>query len=236
MTLSTNTISATVAASLFAIPVYADSQDFNFRDFDEISISAGIEAEIVSGPDFSIVAEARSSRVLRKLEIEMRGHTLYATRNTGLRDLLFGGNTDIVLTITLPVLRDISISSGVDAHVSGQFEDDFSGSASSGAALDIEGLNSDTIDLSASSGASVDVTGSCKFLDVSTSSGAAFGAEGLICESVDVSSSSGASVTVYASEILDSSASSGGSVSVYGSPSQTDISNSSGGGTKLRND
>lgn len=234
MITTTKTLSAALTASLLATVVSAETQSHDLTGFDQISIAAGIEADIVSGPEFSVIAEARNTRVLRKLDIEVRGHTLYASRDSTLRDLIFGGNTDITLTITLPVLRDIDVSSGVDAHVSGTFGDNFTGAASSGAALEIVGLMSSSVDLSASSGANLDVTGSCAFLDIAVSSGAALGAEGLVCETVDVSSSSGASATVFASEMLESSASSGGSVRVYGSPEQTDISDSSGGGTDLR--
>lgn len=235
MTLSINTLGVAFAASLFAAPVFAESQSFDFVGFDQISITAGIEAVIVSGPEFSIVAEAQNTRILRKLDIEMRGDTLYIDRTSRLRDQVFDRNSQISLTITLPNLSEIIVSSGVDAQVSGQFGDDFSGYASRNASLKIEGLDAGTIDLSAASGASVDVTGSCRFLDVSASGAAAVGAEGLICETVGVSSSSGAFAAIFASEALDSSTSSGGSIDVYGAPAKTDISNSTGGNTNMQN-
>lgn len=235
MTLASNAFSATIAASLFAAPAYAESQIFDFTGFDQISIEAGIEANIVSGPEFSIRAEAPSLRVLQKLDIEMRGQTLYATRKSNLRDFFFGSNAQISLTITLPVLREISIESGVDARVSGQFDQEFAGSAASGALLDIENLTSNTIDISAASGARINIDGTCRILDLSVSSGALVDTKELVCSAVEVSASSGATARVFAQEVLDSSVSSGASVNVYGSPDQTDISNSSGGSTNIRN-
>ncbi|GEM_PF-2432616 len=235
MSVSSKGLSATIAASIFAAPVFAETRTYDFTGFDQISISSGLEAEIIAGPEFGITAEARNARILRKLEIEMRGHTLYISQDSSLRDLLFGADTDIMLTITLPELREVSIGSGVDARVSGSFGANFSGAASGGAALEIKGLTSTMIDIDVSSGASVDIIGTCDFLEVSVSSGAVLGAEGLVCDAVEVSASSGASATVFAASVLDSSASSGGSVDVYGAPAQTDISDSSGGDTRLRN-
>jgi len=169
------------------------------------------------------------------LNIELRGQTLYATRKSSFRDFLFGPNSKIILTITLPVLRDISISSGVDAHVSRQFEDDFSGSAASGAALEIEGLTSKIVDFSAASGSRITVSGNCRYLGLTVSSGANVDTKELACKAVKVSCSSGASTKVFAQEVLESNASSGGAVNAFGAPSQTDISDSSGGSTRLRN-
>jgi len=91
MGLSTATLSA-AATGIFAAPVAVETREFNITGFDQISISAGIEAEIIAGREFSITADARSRRVLRKLDLELRGNTLYATRDSNLRDWLFGGN------------------------------------------------------------------------------------------------------------------------------------------------
>ncbi len=233
MKLSTTVLGLT--ASLAAAPLLAETQRFDISGFDQLSIAAGIEANIVAGPDFEVIAEARNQRVLRKLDIELHGHTLYINRKTNLRDWVFGNNTNIQVTISLPELRDVSVSSGAAAFVSGSYADDFSGSASSGAVLEIDDLTTDTVDFSVSSGANIHASGRCHFLEVSVSSGATLDAEGLRCQTVDVSSSSGASASVFASEVLDSSASSGGSVQVYGAPDQTDISDSSGGDTDMRN-
>jgi len=149
MTLSSNTTSTTGTASIIAPQVHAEAKIFDFTGFDHITVSAGIDADIVSGPEFSVKTEARSAKALRRLDIDMRGHTLCVTRSSNFRDMLFGGMSPISLTITLPVLRDIAVSSGTDAPVSGHFEDGFSGSASSGAALESDGMASNAIDLNA---------------------------------------------------------------------------------------
>lgn len=101
--------------------------------------------------------------------------------------------------------------------------------------LILTGVTSALVELSASSGSEIDITGECEHLDARASSGATIEANELRCDTVDVTASSGASADVFAREALESRASSGGDVDVYGSPSSTDISDSSGGGTDLKN-
>lgn len=230
-----NIIVATLTAAIFAAPVYAETREYQLDGFDEISLAEGLEAEITIGDTFSIVAEARSERILDKLDIEVRGHTLYAGRDSNFVDFLFGGNDRLQLEITLPDLNEISVSSGAGASVSGDYGATITGAVSSGADLELEDINAARVELSASSGADLDASGTCEQLEVSASSGSDINAKSLECNVVDVSVSSGADADVFASETLESRASSGGDVDVYGSPTNTDISDSSGGDTDLRN-
>ena len=231
----TQIVAATTAISVASLPVFADTKSFDLDGFDEITISSGIEADITIGPDFSIVAEARDNDTLDNLEISVRGHTLYIDRDSSVMEFLFGDHDRLTVTITLPELNEIDVNSGVSAYVTGAFGDTISAEASSGADIELENITASGVSLAASSGADIEATGRCESLEVDVSSGADIDAKALECLRVDASSSSGSQADVFASDSIKSRASSGGDVNVWGSPDNTDISNSSGGDTDIRN-
>ena len=227
-------LASTTAIAVSSLPVFADTKSYDLSGFDEISISSGIDAEITIGSDFSIVADARNRDTFDKLDISVRGHTLYIDRDGSVVDLLFGDRERLSLKITLPELDEIDANAGSDVFISGVFGDRLTASASSGADIELENVTSAGVSLTASSGAKIEAIGSCKSLEIDVSSGADVKARELECETVDASASSGAGTDVFASESITSRASSGGDVNVYGAPKNTDISNSTGGGTDLR--
>lgn len=232
--MKTKVIVATAIVALIATGATAESMTYDLHGFDEIALSSGVDAEITIGPDFSVVAEARNDDVLDKLVVEVHGHTLYVDRRESVMSFLFGSHDNVRLNITLPDLNELGANAGVNAYVTGDYGDVFIADASSGADIELDNVSSRNVELSASSGANIEATGSCVELDVSVSSGADVDAGALECEIVEASSSSGSQANVFASESIDASASSGGDVNIWGDPQQIELSESSGGDTRIR--
>lgn len=218
------------AALVASAGVYADeSRDYDLASFDEISISAGIEADITVGKEQSIRVDADRRSELKKINIRVRNNKLIVGRDGSIFDWLNFGNADIKLTVSVPDLSAIASSAGADVIVSGKYGTQMTGSASSGASLEIKDLTADNVTLRASSGAHLLVDGVCGTLEARSSGGASLSADDLECVEVSARASSGANTDVYASGSIRARASSGGSIDVGGDPSERDVSGSTGG-------
>ena len=212
--------------------------------FSAIDVSAGINVEIRQSESFAISAEAPGRPVLDHLEIRSDGDTLIITRDGnflafilegGLVGALLGGGDDIHVTVALPELTGVFASSGAEASVAAFTTVKFEAGASGGADLTISDISAGHVELSASSGADLEISGTCATLDASATSGSDLNAERLNCAAGNLSASSGADLSARITEGVQAESSSGADVTVYGNPQQTDLSNSSGGGVRLRN-
>ncbi len=212
----------------------AETRDYVFDGFDEISVAEGIAADITIGAPFSIVAEARSEKILDELQLTVRNGTLRIERDLTLMDRFFGSLEEITVTITLPNLEALTATSGADVAVTGTFGDRFDADVSSGADIHLAGVMSNRVDLDASSGGSITVDGRCQDLTLDVSSGSDIDAKFLECQSVAVDASSGSDAIVFATEQIKTDVSSGADVTVWGTPAHSNIEVSSGGDTLLR--
>lgn len=221
----------TLAVSL---PAFAEEREFDLSDFDAISVSSGLSAEIEIGDDFSVSAESGSSRALNKLDIKVKGRTLYIERDSSWTDWsIFAARRDATVKVSLPDLKRIDASAGSDVFVSGDYGDGLEASADGGADLELDDVTGGTFRLDASSGSTLRAEGECSVLEVSSSSGASIRADDLECDTVEARASSGADIRVYASEAVRAVASSGADVRVKGEPAEIDKKESSGGDVHL---
>lgn len=207
----------------------AETRDFDLSEFNRIEISAGINAIVEIGQNFSVRAETDNTKILDDLRIVVRSRKLTADFNLGFFESIFGKNRDVTVYITLPDLTEVEGSAGADVMVSGSFGTELFAAATSGASLLIDGITSERVDLDASSGGSLRVSGDCATLCVDASSGASINAAKLTCEFVKAEASSGASAVVFARTSIDADASSGGDIDVEGSPTRIEVDKSSGG-------
>lgn len=177
-------------------------------DFDEISVSSGIQAEVKVGA---------------KGPVELRG-------DDNLLPLVETDVTGRKLRIRLKPGTQLDPSSPIRAVVLAP--DAKALDANSGAKIDASGIDNAACSVKASSGASLEAKGTTGALDAHASSGAKLNAGGLAAKSVNADASSGASLDVSASDAVSGAASSGASIRVKGSPAKRDVSSSSGGSVR----
>jgi hypothetical protein len=192
-------------AAIFASAANAEEKSYAFSDFTQISVSAGIDAEVKVGGDYSIVAES-SSNGLERLEVKVRDGELSLGRKSSFR---WKRGDQVRVRVSLPSLDGLEVSSG--------------------ASIDAVGVDAGSFSIDASSGGNLDVTGTCNDLNVDVSSGGNIDARGLECRNAVADASSGGNADIYASESVSGDASSGGDIDVYGSPERVSKSTSSGG-------
>lgn len=244
---------ATALAITATTAMAADTQQYDFDDFNAVEVSAGITVTIERGEDYSVEAEAKRGR-LRRLEITQSGNTLDIDRRTSWGILGLGRRDRFEVTITLPELEFAKASSGSSMDITGQFDDDLGLEASSGASMSFDGTVSDDLEIDASSGASVSahnltiqdltveatsgasvsLSGTCDNIDAEADSGASLSAKSLECRTTDADSGGGASLSVYATDKAKAHASGGASLSVHGKPPIVESSASGGASISIR--
>jgi hypothetical protein len=197
---------ALASSSLLAGAATAETQSYNVKDFDKISVATGIKADVTVGPTYSVVADS-SVEGLERLEVKVKNGELQLRRvSKGMR---WKRGDNVTVNITLPALT------GLDG--------------SSGASVDATGIDAASFAIDASSGAHIDASGTCDRLSIDISSGAHVDAGELQCRSVLADASSGADGNVYATEEVNGDASSGGMIKVRGNPERVSKDTSSGG-------
>jgi hypothetical protein len=213
----------------------AAEASFDLPPFTGIDISSGIDAVVSVGGAQSVRAESPNQDQLDELVVEVRDGTLTAGTDWNLLDLLFFGDRQIKLHVTVPSLERASSSSGANVQVTGLTADTAVLNASSGADLDLVGAAAAHFDIDVSSGADLNVEGSCETANAGSSSGATLRAERLTCAEVEIDVSSGADADVFASDAVTANASSGGDIIVHGNPPAVEQEASSGGEVDIRN-
>lgn len=221
----------------FALPgaALAATRNYDTGAFEKVSVSAGIEVEITSGPNRSVVAENRSGD-FEDLKISVEGDTLHIGRPSGswFSRMFSGSRPDYKVRVVAPVLRSLSASSGAEVDARGSFEGDISITASSGSEVDAAGIRGGNVKASTSSGSDIDLAGSCISFEAHASSGSDLDADDLKCENVTLQASSGSDVSVYASKRVGGNASSGSDVLVRGRPPVVEVEQSSGADLKIK--
>ncbi|MEZ5896866.1 MAG: head GIN domain-containing protein [Parvularculaceae bacterium] len=210
MTGKTALLTASAITLLAASAAYAETQNFSFTDFTGVSVSAGVDADIAVGGDYSVVAEG-SDKALERLKMKVSNGELQIGRKATIG---WRRGDDVHVSITMPSMQALEVSSGASA--------------------DVTGVDAGSFDIDVSSGGSADVAGTCEDLNVDVSSGGDIDARSLECRNAVADASSGGSADIYASESINGDASSGGSVDIYGSPQRIGKNTSSGGSVSVK--
>lgn len=200
-----------LALALSTNAAFAAEETYNLSGFDAVSVSAGIEAIVTVGGDFSVRAESTQAG-LDKLDIKQRGASLDIGRKN--MNFSFGKSPKVTVYISMPALKALDASSGSHTEATGVAGGPFA--------------------IDASSGAHAELTGACDNLSVDVSSGAHIEAEALKCKSATADASSGAHASIFASESIVADASSGGHIEVFGGPEEVNIDKSTGGSISIK--
>ena len=208
---------AALFLSSVALSTYADvEREFSVDEFDSVSVSQGINLNLVMGSASSVTAVAEKDSDLDSLEIEVDDGELVIRRGSWVSGLFSMGKSRGSVTVNV-------VASELQAVAS-----------SSGANADLIDITCADLEVDASSGSRIEVSGSCDTVTIDASSGASVDSSDLITSDASVDSSSGASIQVFAGERFRGDASSGSSIRVYGSPEVAESETSSGASIDLR--
>jgi hypothetical protein len=208
---------AALFLSSVALSTYADvEREFSVDEFDSVTVSQGINLNLVMGSAPSVTAVAEKDSDLDRLEIEVDEGELEIRRGSWVSGLFSIGKSHGSVTVNV-------VASELQAVAS-----------SSGANADLIDITCADLQIDASSGSRIEVSGSCDTVAIDASSGASVDSRDLITIDASVDSSSGASIQVFAGESFRGDASSGSSIRVYGSPEVAESETSSGASIDLR--
>ena len=208
---------AALFLSSVALSTYADvERDFSIDEFDSVSVSQGINLNLVMGSAPSVTAVADKDSDLDRLEIEVEEGVLEIRRGSWVSSLFSMGKShgSVTVNVVANELQAVSSSSGANA--------------------DLTDITCSDLWLDASSGSRVEVSGRCDTVVIDASSGANVDSRDLLTTDAAVEASSGASIRVFARDSFSGDASSGSSIRVYGNPEVAESETSSGASIDLR--
>lgn len=208
---------AALIMSSLALSAYADvEREFSVDDFDIVTVSQGINVNLVMGSASSVTAVADDDNHLDSLEIEVDDGVLEIRRGSWVSGLFSMGKSrgSVTVYVVASELQAVASSLGANADL-------------------IDSLCTN-LHVDASSGSRIDVSGRCDTVVIDASRGAVVDSADLLATDASVDSSSGASIKVFAGDSFDGDASSGSRIGVHGNPEVAESETSSGASIDLR--
>ena len=206
-----------------------DTETRNLGSFDGISVSAGVQADLVKGSSNKIEITATGID-LDKVKSEIKGDVLKVGIDESWWKMLGKKSkrtVEVVITYT-SALETLAASSGSSLEADHSIASkNLEMDVSSGAHINLQ-LDVDDATLDLSSGSFVELSGNAKSFDVDMSSGSTLKAYELVSDKVHVEGSSGSNANVHAQNALSVDISSGASVKYKGNPESRDFDKSSG--------
>ena len=190
------------------------------EEFSEIEASGLFRVLVRQGDSYKAEAAGRPG-ALDDVRLEVRGERLLIRnrRNSGLFSVFSDNRSPILVTVTLPRLKQLELSAACQADVSGFRGDDlrFDASSASSARLDV---NVPRLEVDLSSAAHAELSGSATDLAVDGSSASSLEAQGLRATRASLDLSSGSEAKVQATDLLKVDLSSGSQVRYTGRPAR----------------
>lgn len=198
------------AASVFA---QTNTRNYNFTDFNYVSVGSGIKVMINQSSKFKIDIKA-DQKDLDELEVEKKGDKLVIGFKHHFFNFSRHGNVEA--TIEMPELLGIDLSGGAMGVInldesSKNFEVDLSGGAQLGGTL-----NCGNISMDLSGGSVVKLEGHVVNLSLDGSGGSIFKLKGLSVKDVNADLSGGSQVTVTMNGTLNTEQSGGSNLTYFG--------------------
>ena len=201
---------------VLAVPAWAQEKTFDFVGVDSIDARNGVTVNVVPGDEISIVAVARTGDV-DQVDIRKFGSWLAINRHTRWFIFPYGRTDEIVVTVTLPELRNIKAFDTAMATAAGFAGDSLRIEALQGGTVDVTDIDVSDVILNASEGGELTVTGTCGTAIAEAQYDAQINAAELACDNVAATARSGARLSAFAS-VLASQDDEGGEVTLDGAP------------------
>lgn len=233
--------SKVIAATLVAISITSCNHNINFgksitgsgnvstekrnvANFDKVTISQGLECEIIYSDKLEVTVEA-DDNLINGIQTTVENGTLEISSEYD----NYINVTSKRIIVHMPKIVSLESTSG-SMLKSGNIlkSDDITLKSSSGSSLEVE-VEADKVTLETSSGSEQTVIGKALKVYSASSSGSTIDADELLANEVFAQSTSGSSTSVNAAVLLDGKASSGSSISYSNSPKEVRKEESSGG-------
>ena len=208
---------AAALAILIATPAAAQDRIFNFSGIDSIDARNGVHVEVVPGDEVTVTATARSGDA-SKLVVRKFGPWLALNRDTRWFIFPYGRQDDILVTITLPELRNIKAFDQSTASATGFAGETLRAEAIQGGTVTVTDTEAETVTLVATEGGSVTMTGTCETVVAEGQYGAMIAAGDLACANAAATARTGATLTLNASTLASTDDTGGGTISLIGAP------------------
>jgi len=225
----------TLAFSAIAFSLKAqDSKDVPLRNFNEVSVSSGIDLYLTQSTAENIKVIAHPD-LLKDIIIEKENNLLKIRyRNNISWGRMFKGQS-IKVYVNYKTLQAISASGGSDVFTQNILKTDkLVASVSGGSDLELNLVTKD-LQVQSSGGSDIELKGSAVNMQASVSGGSDIDALGFVVEYARVTASGGSDANVNVTKALEASASGGSDVNYKGNPSVKKTSSSRSGDVKRIN-
>lgn len=207
-------------------------KEIKLGSFNEIEAAQGIKVVVSQGKYPGKVSVATTPSAEEYLQVKVEENTLkvyYDNNSKGDRKI----KGPSIITVTLPELEDVDLSSGAYFLMKGAFNSEIKMEfdLSSGSSLNIENLTCQNLSIDSSSGASANLACFKGNLEADSSSGSAINVAKADGGAFDFSASSGSSINANSINVssIKASASSGASINLNGKTEKLSKTTSSGG-------
>ncbi len=192
--------------------------------FSELEVSGGLEVTVRRGDTPSVRVEA-DDNLLPLVRTEVKGDRL-VVRTTAREGL--SPTRPIQVAVTVPRLKALAASGGVELDLEAPTEPRFSVEASGGVELRALSLDVETLTVSASGGVQLELAGRAGQAVWDASGGVDVKAPKLLARTVTLDASGGCELDLSASEAVTGDVSGGVDVTIHGDPPKSRVRASGG--------
>lgn len=207
----------------------AVSQEYDFTDFDEVSLSYAFQGTITQGDAYSIVVRI-DDNLIDQLLVEQDGNRV----NIGLKENMLVTRATMEVDITMPNLTWLNVSGASQAQLNGFASgDDFTGEAS-GASRIHGDIAAGNLDLVASGASTISLAGTAGDVRANASGASTIDLEELTAANADAEASGASTVIVNIGGQLNANASGASNIHYLGDPTLGNIEESGGSNVSPR--
>jgi phage shock protein PspC (stress-responsive transcriptional regulator) len=205
-------------------------------EFSEVEVHGAFQVVVRQGDGYKVEAAGRTSD-LADVRFDVQGDRLVVRNrnNRGLLSALRLNNEPVLVQVTLPRLRYLSVSTACQADVRGFRDEDLRLEASSASIVHLD-VNVPRLDLDLSSASEATLTGTANELTIDGSSASQVEAKDLRASRVSLDLSSGSQARVHATDELKADLSSGSLARYSGNPGKIEKDLNSGSTLEKVND
>lgn len=192
-------------------------------EFSEIEVSGGVELEVKKGPA-SLTIEGDDNIVpLYTTEVVSGRLSIYRKAPGSISP-----SRRLKVNVTVPSLRRLEASGGVEARLDGVAEPHFTAALSGGVELDARSLELDVLELEASGGVTLKLAGHARAARFDLSGGVGLDGRELEAGQVELEASGGCQLELTAKEAITGETSGGVQLRVFGNPPRSRVHTSGG--------
>lgn len=196
-----------------AAPAEHTETDFSFRDFDRLDIHNGVKVLVTQGPEFRVAARGTAA-ALARLAVGQTAHTLRAYHRFG----FWWGSRSVVLTVTLPDLREVDASGACIVQLSGIDNPNSLYLEATGATVIKFSGRVARLRAEATGASRIQAEGTCQHLDAEAVGASTFAAYRLEAQTAHVEAVGASSAQVFVTQELSAEAVGASSIRYRGNP------------------